>query len=69
MLAVSRPIEVIANIYLFRLSLFAPRVRQSMADASADEDYDAAEPPEAGEVAADAEMAEAEAGQPVLTLV
>ena len=29
---------------------------------SADEDYDAAEPPEAGEVAADAEMAEAEAG-------
>ena len=32
-----------------------------MADASADEDYDAG-PPEAGEVAADAEMAEAEAG-------
>ena len=55
-------IIIIKYICRTRLPLFTPRVRQSMADASADEDYDAAEPPEAGEVAADAEMAEAEAG-------
>ena len=56
-------------VYRIRLPLLAPRVRQTMAGAGADEDYDAAE---AAEMAADAEMVEARrrtGGQPVPTLL